>query len=293
MSLGSIAETLLDIVFMIFGFTIDIGNLGLTAMQLTNWDMIKLSEFNTIGQAINRITVPIALSLLAIFTMVDLIQKAIHFDSLKIQTIAMAFVKFLICRTIILYSYEFFTWIMDIGQQFMSSVIDALAYNDGLQVSIGATIGNIIDNAKGGITIPIINWSIMPLILFIVFLIIYLPLIGTYVMVIAQIFGHVLKIVITYSFSPIPIALAMEGTGGNSGMRVTMSMISTALEGLIIIICTHIYSRGTISLMNLVSSDGATFGQGVGCMLGILMLNGILITALSSLPQLVDRWIGA
>ena len=47
---GEIAEALMDIAFSIFGFDIDIGNLGLTAKGLCDWTKISSSEFGTIAE---------------------------------------------------------------------------------------------------------------------------------------------------------------------------------------------------------------------------------------------------
>ena len=44
---GEIAEALMDIAFSIFGFDIDIGNLGLTAKGLCDWTKISSSEFQS------------------------------------------------------------------------------------------------------------------------------------------------------------------------------------------------------------------------------------------------------
>lgn len=294
MSFGSIAEALLDIAFTLFGFHIDIGNLGRTAKELCDWNIIKASELGTLARIVNQIVTPVGLSILTAFIMIDLIKKAMDIDRVSLEQVAMSCVRFLLFKMLIDYSYEFLSMIMEIGQDLFTRILDAIAFNEEISFSIGAMIGNLIDHAEGGVTIPIINWSIMPLVLFVVFLLIYLPLIGTFVMAIAQIFSRVIKIVVTFAFSPIPLGIAaLDDGSGNTGKRLSMSMISTSLEGLIIILCTHIYSRGIAILMANTNGDSATFGQGIGCMIGILMLNGILTTAISTLSQISERWLGA
>ena len=81
--------------------------------------------------------------------------------------------------------------IMKIGNEFTNTVINTINFQTGTEFSIGEMIKELIDTAEGGITIPIINWSIMPFVLFVVFIIIYLPLIGTFVMCISQIVTRV------------------------------------------------------------------------------------------------------
>ena len=294
MSFGEIAETLLDIAFTLFGFHIDIGNLGKTAKELCDWNQINASSLGTLAETLNGIIIPFGLSILGVFVMIDLIKKALDIERTSFQQVAMTLVRFIIYKTMITYCYDFLKVIMKIGQDIFTSVIDAIAYSETTTISIGQTMGELIDNAEGGITIPIINWSIMPLILFIVFLIIYLPLIGTFVMAIAQIFSRVVKIVITFAFAPIPLAIAiLEDGGGNTGKRLTMSTISTVLEGVIILVCTHIYSLGVTNLMEQTSGDAATFGLGIGCMIGVLVLNGILTIAITAVAQISEKWLGA
>lgn len=173
MSLGEIAETLLDIAFTLFGFHIDIGNLGKTAKELCDWNQINASSLGTLAETLNGIIIPFGLSILGVFVMIDLIKKALDIERTSFQQVAMTLVRFIIYKTMITYCYDFLKVIMKIGQDIFTSVIDAIAYSETTTISIGQTMGELIDNAEGGITIPIINWSIMPLILFMVFLIIY------------------------------------------------------------------------------------------------------------------------
>ena len=42
-SLGEIAQSLLDIAFSLFGFNIDLGNMGLTAKEFCDWNTITAS----------------------------------------------------------------------------------------------------------------------------------------------------------------------------------------------------------------------------------------------------------
>lgn len=293
MSFGSIAQALLDIAFTLFGFHVDLGNLGLTAKEMCDWETISNSTLGTIAENLNGAFISLGLNLLTIFVMIDLIKKAMEIDRVSWERIAMSMVRFLIFKMLITYSYEFLNMIMKVGQQFMNQLLLTLNYDSSSAYSIGEVIGEMIDQAEGGITIPIINWSIMPLILFVVFLLIYLPMIGTFVMVIAQIFSRVIKIVITFSFAPIPLAIGTWEDGTGAGKRFIMNSVALAFEGLIMILCVHIYSLGVQDLnMGTIGPD-ASFGQGVGCMIGILLLNGVLATALNSSTQLTEKWVGA
>lgn len=67
MSLGSIVQVLLDISFTIFGFHIDIGNLGKTAKELCDWSLIEESNLGSLAEVVNATVVPISLSILGAF----------------------------------------------------------------------------------------------------------------------------------------------------------------------------------------------------------------------------------
>ena len=88
------------------------------------------------------------------------------------------------------------------------------------------------------------SWSIMPFVLFVVFIIIYLPLIGTFVMCISQIVTRVIKIVLAFAFAPIPLAIGTWEDGSGTGKRFIMNAVALAFEGMIMILCVHIYALG-------------------------------------------------
>lgn len=289
MSLGEIAQMLLDIQFSIFGFNIDLGNLGLTAEQLCDWSKITSGDFGALANTLNGAFVSLGLNLLTVFVMIDLIKKAMEIDRISWERIIMSVARFLIFKMLITYSYEFLNMIMKIGQQFTNVLINTIHYQTGNTYEIGEMIKELIDTAEGGLTIPIIDWSIMPLVLFIVFIIIYLPLIGTFVMCVAQIVTRVIKIVLAFAFAPIPLAIGTWEDGSGTGKRFIMNVVALAFEGLIVILCVHIYSLGIGDLQN----NTTTFGGGIGAMIGILLMNGILSTALTTSSQLAEKWSGS
>ncbi|MFR5329315.1 MAG: hypothetical protein ACLTFV_24400 [[Clostridium] innocuum] len=139
-SLGEIAESLMDIAFSLFGFDIDIGNLGLTAKGLCDWTKISSSEFGTIAETLNGAFVSVGLQLLTVFVMIDLIKKAMEIDRISWERIVMSVARFLIFKMLITYSYEFLNMIMKIGQQFMNILLRTVNYQTSAGTSIGAMI---------------------------------------------------------------------------------------------------------------------------------------------------------
>ena len=165
-SLGEIAQSLLDIAFSLFGFNIDLGNMGLTAKEFCDWNTITASEFGTLAEILNSAFVSLGLNLLTVFVMIDLIKKAMEIDRISWERIIMSVARFLIFKMLITYSYEFLNMIMKIGNEFTNTVINTINFQTGTEFSIGEMIKELIDTAEGGITIPInyylssFNWNI-------------------------------------------------------------------------------------------------------------------------------------
>ena len=88
-SLGEIAQSLLDIAFSLFGFNIDLGNMGLTAKEFCDWNTITASEFGTLAEILNSAFVSLGLNLLTVFVMIDLIKKAMEIDRISWERIIM------------------------------------------------------------------------------------------------------------------------------------------------------------------------------------------------------------
>ena len=139
------------------GFDIDIGNLGLTAKGLCDWTKISSSEFGTIAETLNGAFVSVGLQLLTVFVMIDLIKKAMEIDRISWERIVMSVARFLIFKMLITYSYEFLNMIMKIGQQFMNILLRTVNYQTSAGTSIGATIGDMINNEIGRALYPCHN----------------------------------------------------------------------------------------------------------------------------------------
>lgn len=286
--LGDIAEALLDIAFNLFGFRIDISNLGKTTKDLCDWTKILESDLGTVMKTLNGAFISIGLSLLTVFIMIELLKKLMDIDRVSWQHIFMVLIRFLIFKVLIENSFEFINMIMKIGQQAVTLALNSLNYNETITTNVASNIGDMINNAEG---INLILFDMMPLVMFLVFLIIYLPMIGTYVMIIAQIFTRVIKIVVVSAYAPIPLAIGCWEDGSSTGKRFIMSIVALAFEAIIMILCVHIYAKGIAGLVSNVTEN--SFGQSFGSMIGVLLLNGILTVALQQTSQYAEKWTGA
>ncbi len=289
--LGGIVKMLLDVGFNLFGFHIDLSNLAATTKSLCNWTEIQQSTLGEIAKDLNDVFVPIGLSLLTVFVMIDLIKKAMEIDRISWERIVMSMVRFLIFKVLIEHSYEFLNMIMSVAGGFINKTITALHYSTASSADIGTTIGDLVAKAEG-VKLFIVTGEIAPLLMFIVFLVMYFPIIGTYVMVVAQIFKRVINIILAFAFSPIPLAIGTWEDGSATGKKFIMSVVALAFEGILMIVCVHIYALGLKSILSGVVGS-ASFGVSFGAMVGILLMNGILTTALNGITQLTEKWTGA
>ena len=287
--LGDIAKQLLNIAFTILGFKIDISNMAETTRQLTDWSTISNSTLGTLASTLNDVFVPIGLNLLTIFIMIDFIKKAMDIDRISWERVMMTLVRFLFFKMLIQNSYALLNSIMWIANGFITTVMNTIGFYSNSAISIGSTIGDMINNATGMSVLFV--FEMMPLIMFILFIVIYLPMMGTFVMVIAQIVTRVIKIIVAFAFAPIPLGIGAWEDGSATGKKFVMNTIALAFEGMIIIICVHIYCIAMAGMATTGTSD--SFGVGVGQMIGILMMNGILSTAITTSSQLAEKWVGA
>ena len=73
--MDGIIRTLYNFKFTVFGINIDSGNLIGTVEKLTNFSNVRGINIWSIGKTVNDIIIPVALSLLILFFMINLIKK--------------------------------------------------------------------------------------------------------------------------------------------------------------------------------------------------------------------------
>ena len=93
--MDGIIRLLYSFKFTVFGIEIDSGNLIGTVEKLTNFSSVKGINIWSIGKTVNDIIVPIALSLLILFFMINLIKKSMDVERISWERIVMSFVSFL------------------------------------------------------------------------------------------------------------------------------------------------------------------------------------------------------
>jgi hypothetical protein len=121
----------------------DSGNLIGSVQKLTNFSSVQGINIWSIGRTVNNVIVPIALSLLILFFMINLIKKAMEVDRISWERVAMSFVSFLLLKYFIQNSYTFLSTIMNIVNDIFVSVTNAVS-NGNSSINIADTLINAV-----------------------------------------------------------------------------------------------------------------------------------------------------
>ena len=74
------------------------------------------------------------------------------------------------------------------------------------------------------------------------------------------------------------------------GVNGKYIIINKAVSYTHLILCVHIYALGLSDMQSGLMVQGNNWGECLGCMIGILLMNGILTTALTTSSQLAEKW---
>ena len=111
--------------------------------QLTNFSSVQNINIWSIGKVVNDCIVPVALSLLILFFMINLIKKAMEVDRISWERLAMSFVAFLLLKYFIMNGYSFMSAIMNIVNDIFVSVTNVLSNNNS-NINIADTLINAV-----------------------------------------------------------------------------------------------------------------------------------------------------
>lgn len=296
--MGSLAAWLLSLHFSIFGIEINLGDLSGSIEHLLSFTTLQSlqADYNPVAGLAGMSGIQgilyyvsgsfkaIAFQLLFLMSLIHLIKLAMDPERLSWSQVFMVIVRFFIFKFLIEYSLDFFTILFQIGDNLLSSIHTFFGLSQN-QAQLFQSVQEGIDSAEWGISI--FGVSLGPLIAFICFLMFYLPMMGTYIALIAQIFTRMFKILAMICFAPVPMALSAFDEGALS-RRMIFSAVAAVLEGLYILLMVKLYQMGISSLVVVNEGNFVFLGQ----MLAILVLNSILSLSISQAAQYAERWIG-
>lgn len=261
--------------FNVFGIELDSGNLIGTVQKLTNFSNVQNINIWSIGKTVNDCIVPVALSLLILFFMINLIKKSMEVERISWERVVMAFISFLLLKYFIMNGYDFLSTIMNIVNDIFITVTNALS-NNNTNINIADTLINAVPD---GFVDSIMTYGL--------YLILFIPFMTTIVQILTQIFLRVIKLILCFAFAPIPIALAADDEGRNKAVQYFLFAASVGLEAVIIYLATNIYAVGLSGLSGTVGSTSA-----ISTIVAMLFLNRNVFSSYSvwkSVRRKVDR----
>ena len=267
-------EDLFKISFEVLGFKIDISDFVGTIRSLCNWNTITSTSVWSLASKIHTIVVPIALSLLTLFFLIDVAKKVMDFERFSWERMVFTFIRFLIFKMLIENSFELLSSIMSISNDILTKVTSSISNVTSLP-DLAVQMGDLVRNAGN-----LIERGFMGVII----LILYIPFMGTLIGVLVQVFLRVGKLILSFAFSPIPIAIGTWEDGQNVCKRFIMSTIALGIEASMIVVATAIYALALSTLTN---------AEYFSSLLAIMFLNGFLMAMISMISSLAERWVGA
>ena len=261
--------------FTVFGVTLDSGNLVGSVQQLTNFSNVQNINIWSIGMTVNKVIIPIALSLLILFFMINLIKKSMEVERISWERVVMAFVSFLLLKYFIQNGYSFLSSIMNIVNDIFVSVTNVLS-NGNSNIDIAETL---IKAVPSGFVDKIMTYGL--------YLILFIPFMTTIVQILTQIFLRIVKLILCFAFAPIPIALAADDEGRGKAIQFFLFAASVGLEAVIIYIATNVYAIGLAGLSSTVSSTNA-----ISTIVAMLFLNGMYLAVIQYGSQFAEKLTG-
>lgn len=273
--MDGIIRILYSFKFTVFGINIDSGNLIGTVESLTNFSSVQGINIWSIGKTVNDVIVPIALSLLILFFMINLIKKSMEVERMSWERVVMAFVSFLLLKYFIQHGYDFLVAIMNITNDIFVSVTEAIS-NTNTTINIADVLINAVPD---GFVDSIMTYGL--------YLILFIPFMTTIVQILTQIFLRVIKLILCFAFSPIPIALAADDEGRSKAVQYFLFAASVGIEAVIIYIATNIYAIGLQGVSGTVASTNA-----ISTIVAMLFLNGMYLAVIQYSSQFSEKLTG-
>lgn len=273
--MNEIIRFLYSFKFNVFGIELNSEDLVGTINSLTDFNKIQTMSIWKLGELISECIIPIALSILVLFFMINMIKKAMETERISWERIAMSFVLFFIIKFLIENGYTFLTSIMNVTNEIFLSISNAIT-NGNTTINIADTLINAVPT---GFIDSIMTYAL--------YLILFIPFVTTLIQIFTQVFLRVIKLILAFAFAPIPLALSVDDENRSKTMQYLMFIISIGLEAVVIYVATNIYCVGLSGMSTTVSDTNA-----ISTVISILFLNGMYLAILQYASQFTERLTG-
>ena len=259
----------------LFGINFSTDDMYGTIASLTNFDKTKTLSIYTIGKTINELVVPVALSLLTLFFMISLIKRFAEIEKVGWERVLLWGCYFFLIKAFVQRSYSLLTTIMGIVNNIYVDVSNALSVGSGVS-SISQNVANAFKNytSLGNILFGILLYVILAI-----------PFIGSIIQIWAQVLLRVVKLMLCMAFSPIPLAMAVEGeTYRGKAISYFMYAAGVGFESIVILLGSWIYTQGLSSVSKMTNA----FPQ----IIGVLVMNALFVAIIQLSHEFSERIFG-
>lgn len=259
----------------LFGVSFSTDDMSGTIAQLTDFSKTKTMSIYTIGSTINSIVVPVALSLLTLFFMISLIKRFTEIEKVSWERVLLWGCYFFLVKALVEKSYSLLTTIMGIVNNVYVDINSAISISAGTS-SIGQNIIKAFQHydGLGDILIGILLFAILAI-----------PFIGSIIQIWAQVLLRVVKLMLCMAFSPIPIAMSVEGeTYRGKAISYFMYSAGVGFEAIVILLGSWVYTKGL--------SDIATATDAFPQIIGVLVMNALFIAIIQLSHEFSERIFG-
>ncbi len=268
-------EQLYSFNFNVFGINIDSSNLISTVNSLTNFTDVQNINIWSIGKTVNDAIIPVALSILVLFFMINLIKKSFEVDRISWERVLISVVAFFLLKYFIQNGYTFLSSIMNITNDIFVSITNVIT-NNNTSINVSEMVINSIPEGFVDSMITVCLYFVL-----------FIPFMTTIIQILTQIFLRVVKLIFCFAFSPIPIALAIDDENRSKAIQYFLFSASVGIEAIIIYLATNIYSVGLAGLSNAVDSTNA-----ISTIVALLFLNGMYLAIIQYGSQFSEKLTG-
>lgn len=271
---------LFDIKFNFLAYTISLTNISETVKDLCDFTNLRAvfggqSLYNIIS-TVNHALVSVGLSLLTLFFMINMVQKAMEIERISWDKVIMEVVRFFVFKFLVENSLNLLETFLNITNNYMNIIANSLNIS-GTTITLGQAISDGLIDGFWGIAGGVI-----------VALILVIAVIATSVGILVPVVSVMMKVVVCLSVAPVPIAMGIADYGRGTAKSFIMSVVALGIETWIIVIITKIY------LLCLVNSG--KIGDGLGGMVSqgicIIFANSLYAALLSWGTQKVQSMVG-
>ena len=307
-----VPKSFMDVSFTLFPDTnqqldIDLGNFPNTLFSSLQWPLDMLAPADGAAAAsplyvfadhVSGWFMAVGTSLLVLFLFLDLLKRVLETDNLQWTQIFYCLLKFVTFKALMDGSLWLVKNVTLMGSNWLTYV-KSFGTGAGLTGSHAGSVGEAISEALFDASMAIANDNtivamFVALVGLVVFFMMYITIIGSFVGIIAQVLMLSMKLTLTYAFAPIPLAMYASENGGSTGKKFINYTLSIILEVSMVAACVCIYRWFFFAgLQNVGAAENTGFGPMVAIVLVIMISNAMMQAALGMCSQMAERFTGA